>query len=300
MVKDKVSVVIPTYKRPEMLERAIMSVKKQTYGNIEIIVVDDNGEGTKEQIETKRIIEQFSDVKYIVHAKNKGGSAARNSGWKVASGNYITFLDDDDEILEDKIFLQVKRLEELGDEYGACYTAYHIIMGNGTVQKSATTAEGDVYVQALARSFYVGSGSNLLVRMKWVDEISGYDEEFVRNQDIEFMARLFEKTRVAFVDKDLLRIHLEIRQFTRTLDFYENVTDFYLKKMNCRIEKLSQKERKYVLDTITLERARVANGLGNRKLAFSYIRTVKVSRVIAYVAYLIKRVLTKKSYGFKW
>ena len=76
-----VSVVIPTYKRSETLTRAIDSVLEQTYPSIEIIVVDDNGEGTEMQLETEKALENYiisGEIVYIKHEVNRNGSAARN------------------------------------------------------------------------------------------------------------------------------------------------------------------------------------------------------------------------------
>ena len=101
-----VTVVIPTYNRPVYLKRCIDSVLNQTYKRIEIIVVDDNNPDTEARKETEAIIAEFvsaGQVKYIQHERNKNGSAARNTGWKASHGEYITFLDDDDEIHATKI-----------------------------------------------------------------------------------------------------------------------------------------------------------------------------------------------------
>ena len=125
-----VSVVIPTYKRPTDLKRAVDSVLNQDYKNIEIIVVDDNNAGTSERAETETLMEQYAEntkVKYLKHDKNRNGSAARNTGWKSAKGKYITYLDDDDEISKSKIKKQVECLEALDDSWGACYTAYRLV-----------------------------------------------------------------------------------------------------------------------------------------------------------------------------
>ena len=80
-----VSVVIPTYSRPIFLKRCIESVFNQTYKNIEIIVVDDNDPDSEERLLTKQVMEEFSccsNVVYILHDRNKNGSAARNTGWR--------------------------------------------------------------------------------------------------------------------------------------------------------------------------------------------------------------------------
>ena len=96
MKNPTVSVIIPTYNRAHLVGRAIKSVLNQTYRDFEIIVVDDGSTDN-----TKDIIKEFQKkdkrIKYIPYEKNKGGSAARNTGIKAAKGEYIAFLDSDDE-----------------------------------------------------------------------------------------------------------------------------------------------------------------------------------------------------------
>lgn len=303
LMKPLVSVVIPTYKRPDMIARAVDSVLNQTYKNIEIFVVDDNNPFFPERKATEKVMKQYENnpkVSYIKHDCNKNGSAARNSGWRLAKGEYITYLDDDDEISPRKIQAQVECLETLDDSWGACYTAYHTLMQNGTIQKSCTNQSGDIYLRALMRTFYVGSGSNVLLRKKVVDEIGGYDEDFKRNQDIEFMARAFENYKVAYVPEDLLTIHWEVRAVKRSFDFIENISEFYIEKMSSRLEKLSDNDRHRVLAVIALDRAKVALYYKEYKYMFKLLHKYDVTfiEIIHYVAYLSKRFFTKTSYGF--
>jgi glycosyltransferase involved in cell wall biosynthesis len=239
-------------------------------------------------------------VKYIKHENNKNGSAARNTGWRNAHGEYITYLDDDDEISPNKIKAQVECLEALDESWGACYTSYHILMENGRIQHSATNQSGDVYLRALMRTFYMGSGSNVLLRKSVVDEIGGYDESFRRNQDIEFMARAFENYKVAYVPQDLLTIHMEVRAIKRTFDFVDGVTLFYLEKFSTRINRLSKQDKHKVLSVITLERARVACNYKEYMAAKEMLtaNNVTMIEIVRYLIYLVKRYVTKKSYGF--
>ncbi|MDX8344149.1 glycosyltransferase family 2 protein [Rossellomorea sp. YZS02] len=114
-MNEKVSVIIPTYKRSEYLERAIESVLKQTYENIEIIVVDDNDPKSNYRIETARKMEKYRlnyKVKYIMNQKNLGGALARNEGIFQSTGDFVTFLDDDDIYLPEKVLLQVNFMLE--------------------------------------------------------------------------------------------------------------------------------------------------------------------------------------------
>lgn len=103
---ELVSVVIPTYARNDMLQRAIDSALNQTYPNVEVLVIDDNGEGSEHRKKTEKLMMQYESnnkVKYIKNPKNVGGAQARNVGIKEASGEFIAFLDDDDEYLPENI-----------------------------------------------------------------------------------------------------------------------------------------------------------------------------------------------------
>ncbi|KXZ40577.1 Glycosyl transferase family 2 [Alkalithermobacter thermoalcaliphilus JW-YL-7 = DSM 7308] len=106
----KVSVIIPTYKRCDFLQRAIDSVLNQTYKNVEVVVVDDNIPQSEYRLKTEKIMEKYKDninVIYIKNTKNIGGALSRNKGIKFSSGDYITFLDDDDIYLPYKIEKQL-------------------------------------------------------------------------------------------------------------------------------------------------------------------------------------------------
>lgn len=298
----KVSVVIPTFKRPESLKRAITSVISQSYRDIEIIVVDDNGQNTEFQKQSSRVVSSFNNnrITYLVHDVNRGGSAARNTGWKFAKGELITFLDDDDEISPNKIQKQVDCLCAHDKTYGACYAAYHKLVSKNKIIKGTEKSEGDVYLQALMRTLYVGSGSNLLLRKEAVDEVGGYDESFSRNQDLEFMARVAEKYQFAYVSEDLLTIHYENKNKSELRTSVDEISEFYLSKFQERIDCLPILSRKKVLTVISLERARFLLQSKNIKSAIKILKSneVGVIPIIRYILYMAHRYVSKTSYGF--
>lgn len=104
-MNEKISVVIPTRNRPILLRRAINSALSQTYKEIEIIVVIDGPDD-----ETIKSLEQIKDSKIRILAlpTNVGGSDARNAGVKAANGEWIAFLDDDDEWFPEKLTKQME------------------------------------------------------------------------------------------------------------------------------------------------------------------------------------------------
>lgn len=115
MNQKKVSVIIPTYKRSvEYVSRAVESVINQSYSNLEIIVVDDSPENYENRNDISRYMNAISNdkVRYVQNEKNMGGSLSRNRGIEIATGYYVTFLDDDDEYKVDKVKNQVEYMEE--------------------------------------------------------------------------------------------------------------------------------------------------------------------------------------------
>ena len=107
-----VSVIVATYKRDKELKRALESLSNQSYVNIEIVLVDDNANHIwNEKVE--KIVNEFTNmnpsinINYIVNKENKGSANTRNVGINLAKGDYVTFLDDDDFYLPDKVKNQV-------------------------------------------------------------------------------------------------------------------------------------------------------------------------------------------------
>ena len=104
-----VSVVIPTYSRPELLQRAVNSVVNQTHKNLEIIVIDDNAEDPDSRSRVAEILDSFHDerIRLILNQRNLGGAGSRNVGIENSRGEFIAFLDDDDEYYLQKIEKQL-------------------------------------------------------------------------------------------------------------------------------------------------------------------------------------------------
>ncbi|OPY75945.1 MAG: putative glycosyltransferase EpsE [Syntrophorhabdus sp. PtaU1.Bin153] len=124
-----VSVIIPTYNRPAMLAEAVRSVLQQTYEDVEIIVVNDSG------IKVEGIVISLNkkgNISYVRHARNRGLSAARNTGIALSRGEYIAYLDDDDVFLPHHIESLVTFMED-GDHkiaYSDAYRAFQTRQGD--------------------------------------------------------------------------------------------------------------------------------------------------------------------------
>ena len=182
----------------------------------------------------------------------------------------------------------------------AKHTGYTLLKPNGAQQKSSEKRSGNCYVYALMRTMFMGSGSNLFLRKSVVDEIQGYDETFVRNQDIEFMVRALEKYKLAYIDENLLIIHQEKDRKKRSFEEIDGYAKYFLFKFEKRINNLSYVDKKNVLTVISLERMRIAFSLKHYKDGIAILRDNKVSLLncLKYFDYLVYRKITKKSFGF--
>lgn len=300
-MNDLVTIVIPTYHRPDRIARAVESCLKQTCQK-EIIVVDDNGRGTPEQEMTMQALMPFMDrIRYLTNEVNSKASFSRNQGLKEASGNFITFLDDDDEIAPEKLEKQIDLLNHLGEEYSCCYTNYHKILSGGKIYRGNEHASGAVYPYLLARVIYNGSGSNLLCRTEVARKIGGYDTSFLKRQDMEFMARMCRDYKLAYLDEDLLTIHYEIRENKLTYQGLAEADEHWLDFFHKEIESLPSDQKSAVYQSLALERWRYSIPRHQQKDAWRNMQKYHVTAAsfLKYLCYLTDRVIGKKSYGFK-
>lgn len=302
MNRIKVSVIIPTYKRSQDILRAVESVLSQSIDSFEVIVVDDNGIGTIEGEKTAEIMQKYANDKrltYIRHEHNLNGAVARNTGIKRAVGEYIAFLDDDDAFFPERLQKMYECLEGCDLEWGACYSGYIKHLKNYD-QYSAEVKSGDLYVQALMRSLYIGSGSNLFFRKKVVDEIGLFNENFKRNQDLEYLIRVLKKYKMAYVDDVLLEIHYDIRQKPWTKEQWNCIEQAFYESFKPYLNGLSAIDKQRVQCMYSIDELRHAIGYKDWNKVCSLIvkRDIPMKVLLRYVMYVINRWHTKTCYGF--
>ena len=304
MDQKTVLIVIPTYRREDRVERAVLSALNQTYPYVKVVVVDDNGKGNDHQLNTEQILGKYirnNKITYLVNEVNSGGSFSRNQGLFSCESDFVTFLDDDDEIYPNKIEEQVNCLEKLGTEYSCCYSAYDKLLADGVKYLSSESVAGDCYAYALSRSIYVGSGSNLLVRTIVAKQVGGYDISFKKNQDLEFLARVLKGYLLAYVDKPLFLVHYEIRENNFSNEVLVTAESKFIETFKKEIDSLGKYKAKRIYRIIAIERFRIC--LGKGKSWQNFVNCLKngvgVITFTKYFIYLIKRVITKKSYGFR-
>lgn len=243
----KVTVIIPTYKRADSLVRAIHSVLAQNYKNIEIIIVDDNDENSTYRRENEKKLKNYilnKSIVYLTHKKNQNGAVARNTGIKQATGDYITFLDDDDYFLPNRLQKLVDLLEK-NREYDCAYTAVLYRQNNKFIKKIQATSHKDVKQELLNQRNIFGTGSNLFFRKEAILKNGLFDENFVRHQDIEYMLRFFSFGKVIPLNEFLVVKCTDDKNNVPNFEKMLETKNMFFTKFHEEIEKYNEKEIYY-------------------------------------------------------
>lgn len=246
-MQQLVSIIIPTYKGSDKIAFAVESVLNQTYTNIEIIVVDDNGKGTEHQLMTEAAMQKFAGnpkVKYIAHSVNKNGSAARNTGIRASSGEFLGFLDDDDIFLPEKTEKEVELFNSLSDEYGLVYGSFVEHMTD-TYTRTLEADSADDFLFHFLSNEIIACSSTVMIRRSVLDTVVEWDESFRRHQDLEFFARIAHSYKVACV-KDICIEKFKLDRNMPRGKTFEEYRLHYLNKMEYIIKEFSPKQQKHI------------------------------------------------------
>jgi glycosyltransferase involved in cell wall biosynthesis len=192
-----VTAVICTYKRAQLVPRAIKSVQEQTYRNIEIIVVDDASPD-----DTQGVISRIEDprVRYIRHETNEGLPAGRNTGIRAAKGEYVAFLDDDDEWYPKKIECQIAMMRCPGVDAV-------LSSSEGTSGHVRRFARTRVTADDLRRGNEFAPGSGLMAKASVLRELQ-FDELLGHGEDWDLLVRLVLRgCQIAYIAEVLYRVN---------------------------------------------------------------------------------------------
>lgn len=202
LAMKKVSVIIPVYKVEKYISAAITSVIDQSYGNFELIIVDD---GSPDQ--SVEICKQFTDSRIkIVRQQNRGLAGARNTGIRHAQGEYLAFLDGDDMWLPEKLEKHIEHLENF-PALGVSFSPSAFIDQDGNLRGTYLRPKlKEIDPPYLLRENPIGNGSAAVVRrevfeaIKFQDNLHGtvedfyFDEHFRQAEDLDFWLRIAIQT----------------------------------------------------------------------------------------------------------
>jgi glycosyltransferase involved in cell wall biosynthesis len=194
-----VSIVIPTYERREFLRGAIKTALGQSYDDIDVTVIDD---GSTEQYADGIVADFPATVRCISHEENRGLSAARNTGVRESSGEYIAFLDDDDRWHREKIARQVDALKQNETAGLATCLVAAITPDNELIHCERSAPSGDCSDSILVGN-QIGTPSRVIVRRDAFESVDGFDESLQTKQDWDLYIRLCQEWTIAAVSSHL-------------------------------------------------------------------------------------------------
>jgi glycosyltransferase involved in cell wall biosynthesis len=186
-----------------MLLRAVRSVARQTYRNIELIIVNDGPEGSIEERLRQEI--ELQVCRIIKNRRKPGAPGARNTGFFESKGEFIAFLDDDDEWMPEKIEKQIEAFQKSNNNVGIV-SAQDIIIHNSTKIVRYRQLEGNVY-EILCREHTVGNTSVPLIKRNAFEKVGLFDEGMPAAQDTELWLRIAKEYHFTTVKEPLAIIH---------------------------------------------------------------------------------------------
>ncbi|MEK7075763.1 MAG: glycosyltransferase [Patescibacteria group bacterium] len=249
MKKDPlVSIIIPAYNAEKYIKTTINSALKQTYQNIEIIVIDD---GSTDK--TKNIIQSIQDPRIIyIHQENQGQSAARNAGIKIAKGEYIALLDSDDLFLPQKIEKQVNFLE-IHPDCGVCYCKIYNFFDDRPDKlfyNPVPNYSGFIFDKLLKHS--VVNPLTAVLRKEHLERYGGFKDDWRRCDEQYLWLKLaFNKVKFCYLDEVLAYYRVSKNSLSNQSVYLKENYEKFLELLDMVESWLGPDERKkYPLDEL--------------------------------------------------
>lgn len=186
-----ISVVIPTYRRPELLGRLLKSIAAQTRLPEEVIVVDDaSGMDDAYALCIGRYQKRLPKLEYIRLESGGGAPRARNIGLRAAQGSWVALVDDDDEWLPEKLEAQYEIAKSAEPKLGLIYSWANVVRSDGqVVRKNEATVNGNALKAILHNNFI--TSPTVIVRRSAIFEAGLFDEALPSCQDWDMWIRIF-------------------------------------------------------------------------------------------------------------
>lgn len=200
-----VSIIIPTHNRVISLERAIASCLAQTYTNLEILVVDDAS--TPPAVESiSELYRNHAQITWSQNEANRGAPFSRNVGLQKSKGDFICFLDDDDELYPDKIARQVEYLADTNDTvFGVTHDVQDERFGEKMIIQNR---QNHPSYRSFLRGFANTGTEAVLYKRACLLEVGGFDETLPSSQEYDLLIRLSEHRNLDYLPYTLSRRHV--------------------------------------------------------------------------------------------
>ena len=227
-VNKKISIIIPTYNRANLITNSINSVLNQTYTNFEVIVIDDCSKDN-----TKNEIDKIKDnrIRYIKLRKNKGPNFARNLGIKKSTGEYITFQDSDDIFHNTKLEKQIKNIINNKSDLDFCKIRVNLQDGNTFIFPDITQEKRILNKRVFNELSYGNfiSTQSILVKKYYIQKYL-FDTELPRLQDYDLALRMIPKINVSYTQEILVDLFRQNDSIGNSLYKIEKAKELLSKK----------------------------------------------------------------------
>lgn len=218
----QISIIMPAYNRGGIISRAIDSVLNQSISSFELLIVDDASDDG-----TQQVIKAYHDkrIRYLRNSHRQGASFSRNRGMEKAAGEYIAFLDTDNEWKPDYLKNRIYQIEALDSDiaFGRVEKWNEGVVSNWPETKiTAGILEYDFLIRAMC--IYNPMDTNSVVmKRKCFEEMGGFDVSFVRLQDWEYFFRLVQngKYKVSFDDAVSVILYIQPDSIANNGKFWE-------------------------------------------------------------------------------
>lgn len=224
----KVSIIIPTFNNQLTLSKALDSVLNQTFQDFEVLVCDDASTDSTCNL-VKDYLKKSSKIKLLSLPFNQGAGAARNMGMRSSLGEYIAFLDSDDEWHPEKLARQVQCLDQEPLTVGVCFCGGTIIKNKDNNKRKKYIPkrnwEKKTFRKFVCDNIYFLTPA-IMFRRTCLQVSGMMVPEMRRNQDGEFLLRLFNNFNLAVIPDDLVTVHLDTNP-KRIKNHYELMKNAY-------------------------------------------------------------------------
>jgi glycosyltransferase involved in cell wall biosynthesis len=207
-MQPKVTVIMPTMNRAQLLPHAIESVLQQSFANFEFIIIDDGSTDNTQQV-IQNYAKNDGRILCIRYEKNQGIPTVRNRGIAKARGTYIAWQDDDDIWLPGKLEKMVKKMDSLPDDYGIVYTSFLRIRPNGEQMffppKWVEPKEGNLHKIFLKKNFL--NPQAMMFRAHVLKNDGGLDPRYLVLGEYGWYPKLAKRYKFGYIPEVLLRVN---------------------------------------------------------------------------------------------
>lgn len=202
-INYKVSVVIPFYNRLVKTEKAVESVLKQSYKNVEIVLVND---GSTEDLDgINKLVKRHKRIKLVDLGKNMGPAAARNAGIKKSTGEYIAFLDSDDEFLSNKLEKQLFMMSRYNPDIS--YTSYTRHEGDNETVVCDPGLTG-IVVPRIISNCTIATPTAIVRKSLLIENNIFFDEKLRIGEDTCFWLEIAKHSEILLVNEPLTIVNV--------------------------------------------------------------------------------------------